>query len=176
MRFQPLPITGAFLVVLDPISDNRGYFARAYCQRQFIDHGLSERVAQCNVSYNIHKYTLRGMHYQLDPWGEAKYIRCLWGSIYDVFIDLRGNSPTKYQWYGIPISEEGMTAVYIPAGCAHGFMTLEANTTVYYQSSEFYTPGSERGIRYNDPFFNVTWPARPAVISDKDAGWEDFKA
>jgi dTDP-4-dehydrorhamnose 3,5-epimerase len=175
MKFQPLAIDGSCLVIPEPISDNRGFFTRTYCMNEFTMHGLNPSISQCNLSYNVEKYTLRGMHYQRSPYEEVKYIRCIRGSIYDVFIDLRPESPTRYKWYGVPISDESMASVYVPAGCAHGFMTLEDKTLVQYQSSGFYVPQAEKGVRYDDPKFNIVWPHTPAVISDKDANWEDYK-
>ena len=175
MIFQQTELQGAFLIQLDKIKDNRGFFARAWCEKEFSDHGLTAVVHQANVSFNFKAGTLRGMHYQLEPYGEAKTVRCTRGAIYDVIIDLRPNSPTYKQWIGAELSADNYTMLYVPENFGHGFLTLADNTEVTYQVSEFYTPGAERGIRWNDPTFAIRWPVDVRVISEKDANWPDYQ-
>jgi dTDP-4-dehydrorhamnose 3,5-epimerase len=177
MRFRETRLKGAFEIDLELRLDPRGAFARTYCWREFEEHGLNPRVVQCNVSYNNSRGTIRGMHYQAAPHEEAKLIRCLRGAVYDVIIDLRPDSPTRRQWIAVELREQpghpsGM--LYVPAGFAHGFQTLEDDTAVLYQMSEFYAPESASGFRWNDPTFGVEWPEPVRVISDRDGGYPDF--
>lgn len=146
-----------------------------YCQEEFENIGISFSPVQANISYNRHKYTLRGIHYQVSPFEEAKLISCVKGVIYDVLIDIRPGSATFNQWTGVELSSANKKMIYIPEGFAHGFLTLEEETEVYYLMSEFYKPGAGRGIRWNDPFYNIKWPAEPKVISDKDKRWPVLK-
>ena len=175
MIFTETSLQGAYVVELEPFQDERGFFARAWCQREFREHGLTPVVVQANLSYNKKKSTLRGMHYQVEPYGEAKMVRCVRGRIYDVIIDLRPESPTYRQWFGVELTAENHKMLYVPENFAHGFQTLENDTEVLYQVSQFYTPGAERGIRYDDPAFNIKWPLDVAVISEKDRSWADFQ-
>ncbi len=175
MLFHKLKLDGAYRIDLDPREDERGFFARAWCQREFEEHGLEPRIVQSNLSYNRRKGTLRGMHYQAAPHEEVKLIRCIRGSIFDVIIDLRPDSPTYKQWAGIELTAANRRMLYVPRGFAHGFQTLEDDTEVFYHVSEFYTPGAERGVRWNDPLFGIEWPAvEHRVISPKDQSWPDF--
>jgi dTDP-4-dehydrorhamnose 3,5-epimerase len=173
--FQQTELQGAFLIELDKIQDNRGFFARAWCAKELAAHGLTAVVHQANVSFNIKAGTLRGMHYQVEPYGEAKTVRCTRGAIYDVIIDLRPKSPTYKQWIGAELTADNYTMLYVPENFGHGFLTLADNTEVTYQVSEFYTPGAERGIRWNDPAFAIRWPADVRVVSEKDANWPDYQ-
>ena len=177
MIFNKTPLDGVFEVNLEPQEDERGFFARSYCWREFTAHGLNPRVVQCNISYNRTRGTLRGMHYQEASDGEAKLIRCLRGALYDVVIDIRPESPTFCQWTAVDLrSEPGLPSrmLYVPEGCAHGFLTLEDHTEVLYQMSEFYAPEAARGFRWNDPVFAVAWPESVRVISDRDRSYPDF--
>jgi dTDP-4-dehydrorhamnose 3,5-epimerase len=174
MIFTETLLKGAFLIDLHRLEDERGFFARSFCQREFMEYGLDPCVAQCNISYNKLKGTLRGMHYQVSPHEEAKLVRCIQGSIYDVIIDLRGNSNTYLNWAAFELSAENRTALYIPKGFAHGFQTLENETEVFYQMSEFYVPDSAQGIRWNDEKFEILWPLQVKVISEKDANLPEF--
>ena len=174
MFFEQTKLNGAFVIQLQKIEDNRGFFARAWCEKEFAEHGLTPVVHQANVSFNIKKGTLRGMHYQVEPYGEAKTVRCTRGRIYDVIIDLRKNSPTYKQWFGVELTAENYKMLYVPENFGHGFLTLEDNSEVTYQVSEFYTPGAERGIRWNDPGIGIQWPGQIEVISEKDAHWPDY--
>jgi dTDP-4-dehydrorhamnose 3,5-epimerase len=177
MVFTESFLRGVFEIELTPNEDERGFFARSYCWREFEAHGLNPRVVQCNVSYNISRGTLRGMHYQAAPDAEVKLIRCLRGAIYDVVIDLRAGSPTYRQWTAAELrAEPGRPSrmLYVPEGFAHGFLTLEDDTEVFYQMSEFFAPHAARGLRWNDPAFGVEWPEPVRVISDRDRGYPDF--
>jgi len=174
MIFNQTELKDAWTIDLDKHEDDRGFFARAFCKNEFRDHGLNTEVAQANLSYNKYKHTLRGMHFQTEPHGEAKLVRCVRGAIYDVIIDVRKESPTFKKWIGVELSDRNRRMLYVPEGFAHGFITLEDNTEVFYQVTEFYTPGAEKGIRWNDPEFNIQWPAVPEVMSDKDKNWKDY--
>lgn len=174
MIFNETDLQGAYVIELEELKDERGFFARAWCQKEFDKHGLNSRVVQANLSYNAKKATLRGMHYQVAPHEESKLVRCLRGSIFDVIIDLRPEAPTYKEWIGVELSSENRKMLYVPEGFAHGFQTLEDHTEVFYQVSEFYTLGAEKGAKYNDPAFNITWPLEVNVISEKDASWQEF--
>ena len=175
MKFTETPLKGAYIVELEKLSDQRGFFARSYCQQEFEAHGLTSQVVQANVSYNRLKGTLRGMHYQIEPYQECKLIRCTRGAIYDVIIDLRPDSATYRQWTAVELSADNHILFFVPENFAHGFQTLTDEVDVTYQVSQFYTPGSEKGIRYDDPAFNIQWPLDIGVISDKDQNWPDFR-
>jgi len=174
MKFIETNLKGAFVVEVDQLTDNRGFFARSWCQKEFEAHGLTSRVVQTNVSFSRSKATLRGMHYQIAPYQESKLVRCTRGVIYDVIIDLRPESPTHKQWVGVELTADNYSMLFVPEDFAHGFITLMDNTEITYQVSQFYTPGSEKGIRFNDPTFNIQWPLGVSVISDKDSNWPDF--
>jgi dTDP-4-dehydrorhamnose 3,5-epimerase len=174
MKFTETKLKGAYIIDIKPFVDERGFFARAWCQNEFEEHGLTTRVAQANISFNHKKGTLRGMHYQVPPYGEVKVIRCTRGALYDVIIDLRPGSETYMQWIGVELTAENHRMLYVPEQFAHGFQTLEDNTEATYQVSEFYTPGAERGLRWNDPAFDIEWPLEVVVISEKDQNWADF--
>jgi dTDP-4-dehydrorhamnose 3,5-epimerase len=174
MRFQETPLSGAYLIELEPVGDPRGFFARAWCAREFSEQGLDSGTVQCNLSFNHQRGTLRGMHYQIPPHAETKLVRCIRGSIYDVIIDLRPESPTYTHWFGAELSADNRSMLYIPKGFAHGYQTMEDNTEVFYQVSEFYRPGSEGGVRWNDPRFGIEWPLEVSVISAKDQALPDY--
>jgi dTDP-4-dehydrorhamnose 3,5-epimerase len=175
MTFQETKLSGVFEIHLEPAHDSRGFFARSWCQKEFENRGLDPRVVQCNVSFNQRKGTLRGMHYQASPNAEAKLVRCTSGSVYDVVIDLRPQSTTFKQWIAAVLSSVQRNMIYVPKGCAHGFLTLEDNTEVFYQMSEFYSPESVGGVRWDDPAFQIVWPAEVEVISERDRTYADFE-
>jgi dTDP-4-dehydrorhamnose 3,5-epimerase len=175
MRFVETPIGGAYLVELEPRGDERGWFARVWCQDEFARHGLSAGFVQCNTSYSRDAGTLRGLHYQTAPHDEAKLVRCLRGRIYDVMVDVRPASPTYGQWFGVELTAANRTMLYVAPGLAHGFQALEDETEVMYPVTAAYAPQSERGVRWDDPFFAITWPlAARAIVSPKDRTWPDF--
>jgi dTDP-4-dehydrorhamnose 3,5-epimerase len=171
MRFIATKLEGAWIVELEPRQDDRGLFARTFCAHEFRDQGLVEIFVQCNTSWNTHKGTVRGLHYQLPPSGEVKLVRCTSGSIWDLIVDLRPDSPTYLQHFGVQLTAWNRLALYIPEMFAHGFQTLEDDTEVFYQMSEFYAPKLSRGLRHDDPKLGVKWPLPVASISDKDQTW-----
>ena len=175
MIFTETKLPEAYLIDIEKREDERGFFARSWCQKEFEAHGLVPRVTQANISFNKYKGTLRGMHYQAAPFAETKLVRCTRGAIYDVIVDLRPDSPTCMQWLGVELTAENYKMLYVPEGFAHGFQTLIDNTEATYQVSQFYTPEAEGGLRYNDPTFNIDWPLEVQVISDKDRNWPDFR-
>ena len=174
MKFHKAKIAGVFEVCLEPRTDDRGFFARAWCQREFETRGLNSTVAQCNISRNARKGTLRGMHYQAHPFSETKVVRCTRGAVYDVVLDLRPESKTFKQWVSVVLTEESGNMVYIPDGCAHGFLSLKDGSDVFYQMSEFYNPEAARGVRWNDDAFGIVWPEKVEVISERDRTYPDF--
>jgi len=174
MKFTPLALAGAHLIDLEKRGDDRGFFARFFCEKEFAQHGLITRFVQINNSLTSNKGTLRGMHYQLPPSAEVKVVRCLRGALYDVILDLRPHSATFGQWFGETLSAENRRMMYVPEGFAHGFLTLEPDTEALYLVSAPYAPEAERGIRYNDPKFAIQWPIPPAELSDKDKAWPDY--
>lgn len=176
MIFTKLRLEGAYLIDIQKIEDERGFFARTFCQREFIKHGLNYHVTQCNISFNKNKGTLRGMHFQAYPNQEAKLVCCSHGAIYDVIIDLRPNSPNYLEHIATTLTSNDRRMLYIPEGFAHGFLTLEDNAIVSYQMSEFYSPESSRGVRWNDPIFNIKWPSEITTISERDSIYPDFSA
>jgi dTDP-4-dehydrorhamnose 3,5-epimerase len=173
--FRETKLPGAFVIELQEHKDDRGFFARSWCQKEFQAHGLNAQTVQCNVSFNKVKGTVRGMHYQVPPCAEAKLVRCTRGAIYDVIIDLRRESATYKQYVSEVLSSSNYKALFIPEGLAHGFQTLEDNSEVFYQMSEFYSPEHQRGLRYNDPALRISWPIEATVISDRDRNYEDFR-
>ena len=176
VRFTETPLADAFLIEPDLVEDDRGGFARTFCAREFSEHGLSDVVAQANLSFNHRRGTLRGMHYQLAPAAEAKLVRCSRGAIYDVIVDMRPDSPTYLSHFGAELSEENRVALYVPELFAHGYEALTDGAEVVYQVSEFYTPGQERGLMHDDPALGIDWPLPVSVISEKDRSWPAFRA
>lgn len=174
MKFTETPLRGAYVIDLDKIEDERGFFARYFCQREFSEQGLSTSFVQINNSLAVEKATLRGMHYQLQPMAETKLVRCLRGALWDCIIDLREDSPTFCEHFAVELTAENRTMLYVPKGFAHGFMTLTENTEALYLVDQFYAPELERGIRYDDPRFKIEWPLPVNVISDKDGKHADF--
>jgi dTDP-4-dehydrorhamnose 3,5-epimerase len=173
--FAETRLRGAYLVEAEPRNDERGFFARTWCQKEFKEHGLNPRLVQCNISFNRKKGTWRGMHYQDAPYEEAKLVRCTMGAVCDVIVDLRPDSPTFGRYATVVLSAENRKMLYIPEGFAHGFVTMEDNTEVLYQMSEFHSPESARGFRWNDPFFGIRLPLEVTVISDRDRNYPDFR-
>jgi len=168
-------LKGAYVIEVDRIEDERGFFARSWCQKEFAEHGLNPNLVQCNISFNLKKGTLRGMHYQDKPHEEAKLVRCVKGGIYDVIIDLRPDSPSFKDWFSVELNCENRKMIYIPEGMAHGCQTLADNTEVFYQMSEFYYSESARGVRWDDRIFGIDWPEiSQRVISEKDRSYPDF--
>jgi dTDP-4-dehydrorhamnose 3,5-epimerase len=175
MQFHPTKLPGVFEIHIEPHSDDRGFFARSWCQREFEAQGLDPRLVQCNISFNLRRGTLRGMHLQAPPHAEAKLVRCTRGAIYDVVLDMRPASPAYKSWIAVVLTAANRRMVYIPEGCAHGFLTLEDETEVFYQMSEYYDAESARGLRWNDPAFNIVWPDQVQVISRRDAEYASFE-
>jgi dTDP-4-dehydrorhamnose 3,5-epimerase len=174
MIFKKTLFKSAYIIEIEKHGDFRGFFGRSWCRKEFSDHGLNADLVQTNIGYSRSKGTLRGLHYQAAPYAETKLFRCVRGSIYDVIIDLRPESSTYMQWLGIELDAESYQMIYVPEGFAHGYLTLEDRTEVMYQVSEYYTPGFERGIRFNDPAFAIRWPEDILFISDKDLSWQNY--
>lgn len=174
MRFYPTPLSSAFVIELEKKGDERGFFARAFCEKEFAMHGLPTHFVQMNNSFSAEKGTLRGLHYQVHPMEEIKVIRCIRGSFWDVILDIREGSPTFGHHFGVILSAENRNMMVVPKGFAHGFITLEDDTEAFYMVSQFYSPDYERGIRWNDLQFNIAWPIDPTVISDKDGKHKNF--
>ena len=176
MIFRETKLQGAFEIHLEVKPDERGFFARAWCQREFENSKLNSRLAQCSISFNSRKGTLRGIHYQAPPDAETKVVRCTKGAIYDVVVDLRPGSPTFRDWIAVVLTAEKRNMVYVPEGCGHGFLTLEDESEVFYQMSEFYSAESARGVRWDDPAFQVAWPDKVEVISERDRTYPNFES
>lgn len=164
------------IVDVEPREDERGMFCRSWCAREFANAGLDHRLTQCNLSFNRYRGTLRGMHYQADPYPEAKLVRCERGAIYDVALDLRKASPTYLKWTSAELTSDNRRSLFVPAGCAHGFQVLEDNTEVFYQMSESYHPDLALGVRWDDPAFGISWPLENPLLSARDASYPDFQA
>ncbi len=175
MIFTELQLPGAFLIEPTPLVDERGFFARTWCEQEFAAHGIHQQWVQCNISVNLRKGTLRGMHYQVAPHAEAKLIRCTSGALYDVLLDVRRDSPTHSQWVAVELSAANYRMLYIPAGIAHGFQTLADHTEVFYQMSAFYQADAARAVRWNDPAFAIHWPADTRTISLRDQQHPDYQ-
>lgn len=174
MTFHETKIAGVFEIHLEPKFDGRGFFARVWCQKEFEAHGLNSRLVQCSVSVSTRRGTLRGLHYQAAPYAETKLVRCTRGAIYDVVVDLRPQSPTFKDWIAVVLTAKNRHMVYIPEGCAHGFLTLEDESEIFYQMSEFYDAESARGVRWDDPAFRIAWPEKVQVISERDRSYPNF--
>jgi dTDP-4-dehydrorhamnose 3,5-epimerase len=175
MIFIETKLKNAFIIESERIEDHRGFFARAWCKNEFKAHGLNDRLVQCNLSFNRHRGTIRGMHYQESPHEETKIVRCTRGAIYDVIIDLRRESATYLKWIGVELTAENRKMLYIPEGFAHGYQTLENNTEIFYLTSQFFSPESERGVCWDDPTFAIEWRVSDnLVISEKDRNWQKY--
>jgi dTDP-4-dehydrorhamnose 3,5-epimerase len=168
VKFAPTPLGGLFVVELERLDDERGFFARSFCQAEFEANGLDTRVGQCNVSWNRRRGTLRGLHYQAKPYEESKLVRCTSGAIWDVAVDLRDDSPTRYCWHAVELTAANRRAFYIPEGFAHGFQSLSDDTEVLYLMSTSYHAASSRGVRWNDPRLAIAWPLPGPIVSDRD--------
>jgi dTDP-4-dehydrorhamnose 3,5-epimerase len=173
MKFVPTPLCGAYLIELEKRGDHRGFFARVFCEQEFAAPGLETRFVQVNNSLTAAAGTLRGMHFQLPPAAEVKVVRCIRGALHDVIIDLRPDSPTYLKWFGADLSAENRVMMYVPRGFAHGFITLVDDTEALYLVSDTYSPELERGVRFDDPCFSISWPLVPTEMSAKDRGWPD---
>jgi dTDP-4-dehydrorhamnose 3,5-epimerase len=171
MRFVPTPLAGAFVIELLRKEDERGFFARSFCQREFAAQGLDPALVQCNLSFNRKRGTLRGLHFQIAPHEEAKVVSCIAGALFDVIVDVRPASPTFGRWFSVELDPIERRALYIPKGFAHGFQTLADETTVHYQMSEFFHPASARGLRFDDPALGIPWPLPDPILSDRDAAF-----
>lgn len=174
MKFTETPLKGAYLLEMEPHRDERGYFARTWCRAEFEAHGLNSRLEQCSTSFNRRRGTLRGMHYQAEPYAETKLVRCTRGALYDVVVDLRADSPTFKKWFAVELTASNLLMLYVPEGFAHGFQTLEDETEVLYQISERYRPEYARGVRWNDPVFDFRWPVEESFMSERDRSFPDF--
>jgi dTDP-4-dehydrorhamnose 3,5-epimerase len=174
MIFKETKLKGVFVIEPEILEDERGFFARSWCLREFEEQDLNPSFVQCNISFNRKRGTLRGMHYQAPPNEEAKLVRCTMGEIYDVIIDLRPDSATFKHWFSIVLSAENRRILYIPEGFAHGFLTLQDSTEVFYQMAAFYAPECARGVRWNDPAFDIVWPGEVMIISEKDSHYPDY--
>lgn len=165
---------GAYIVDLEKVRDDRGFFARRWCAKEFSSHGLSAAIVQVNIGHSAKSGTLRGMHFQIAPYAEVKVVHCSRGALYDVIVDLRAESPTKGQWVGVELTADNGRMLYVPEGFAHGYQTLEDEADLVYQTSQFYAEEAARGVRYNDPAFGITWPLPVSVISTGDKNWPDY--
>jgi len=174
VKFTETKLKGAYVIEVEPLADERGFFARSWCQKEFAEHGLDANLVQCNISFNLKKGTLRGMHYQAKPHEEAKLIRCTKGAIYQVVIDIRPDSFTFKQWVAVELTAENRKMLYVPKGMASGFQTLMDNTEVFYQMAEFYHPESAKVVRWDNPAFEIEWPIEVKIISDKDNSNQDL--
>ncbi|MFK8015363.1 MAG: dTDP-4-dehydrorhamnose 3,5-epimerase [Gammaproteobacteria bacterium] len=171
MEFKPTAIDGAFLIVPRKIGDERGFFARAWCQQEFADAGLNPTIVQSNMAVSKHKGTLRGLHYQTAPHQEVKIVRCSRGAMFDVIVDVRPDSPTYKKWVGYELNTDNHHALYVPEGCATGYMTLTDDVEMYYHTTAAFAPEAATGVRYDDPAFGIEWPLTPTVLSDQDTQW-----
>ncbi len=174
MEFTRAPITGAYVIDVKRLGDERGFFGRLWCKEEYENLGLVSRIVQSNIGVSTSAGTLRGLHFQRAPHEEVKIVRCSRGAIFDVIVDLRPESATYKDWFGIELNQENATMLYVPEGCATGYLTLRDDTEISYHTSEFYRPESASGVRYNDPAFAIEWPAEIRVLSDNDKTWPDF--
>jgi dTDP-4-dehydrorhamnose 3,5-epimerase len=175
MKFIETSISGVFEILITPMSDERGFFARTWCKKEFQERGLETTLVQCSISFNAKKGTLRGMHFQAPPFEETKVVRCTQGAIYDVVLDLRRESPSYRKWTAVTLAAEERNMIYVPKGCAHGFLTLNDDTEVFYQMTQVFDATSARGVRWNDPAFDIAWPDKVEVISGRDRTYPDYK-
>lgn len=175
MIFRETALAGAFILESERVEDERGFFARTWCRREFEERGLDPKLVQCSISFNRRRGTLRGMHYQAAPHAETKLVRCTSGAIFDVVLDLRSDSESYRQWVGVELNQGNRRMLFIPKGCAHGFLTLEDDVEVFYQISELHSAEHARGVRWNDPAFAIEWPGEAIVISQRDREYPDFR-
>jgi dTDP-4-dehydrorhamnose 3,5-epimerase len=175
MRFEPLPLVGAFVISPERHGDARGWFVRTFCRDTFVEQGLVGDFVQCSASFSTRRGTLRGMHFQRAPHAEVKLVRCTRGAIFDVLLDLRPGSATFRRWHGVELSAESGTALYVPSGFAHGYQSLTDGAEVFYQISERQVPHAADGVRWDDPAFGIEWPIRPPILSERDAVYADFQ-
>jgi len=175
VNFSPTPLTGAFIIESKKLEDERGFFLRSWDANEFSKSGLNPNLAQCNTSYTKIKGTIRGLHYQISPHEESKLIWCIKGEIFDVIVDLRPESKTFKKWFSIQLTSDNYKMLYVPEGFANGFQSLKDEVKIFYQNSQYYASESERGIRWNDPTFNINWPLKPTLISKKDKSWKNFQ-
>ena len=176
MKFEETPVKGAYVIDVNRIGDSRGYFGRLWCERELAEHGLVSHIKQSNIGFSPEAGTLRGLHYQKEPHQEVKIVRCTRGAVFDVVVDIRRDSPTFRKWFGIELNPDNASMLYVPEGCATGYLTLMDDSEIYYNTSEFYAPDSATGIRYDDPLFGIRWPGEIKVISDNDTSWPDYRA
>lgn len=174
MKFTETPIQGAYVIDVNRITDDRGYFGRLWCQEEYERQGLVSRIRQSNIGFSQAAGTLRGLHYQSSPHEEAKIVRCTRGALFDVIVDLRPDSPSYCQWFGLELNPDNASMLYIPEGCATGYQTLAEDTEMYYLTTEFYHPESATGVRFDDPRFGIDWPVTVTAISEADRHWPDF--
>ncbi|MHC5056318.1 MAG: dTDP-4-dehydrorhamnose 3,5-epimerase [Planctomycetota bacterium] len=174
MLFRKTELDGAYIIEIEKHVDQRGFFSRLWCKEEFETHGLNPRVVQTNIGYSIKKGTLRGLHYQLPPFGEVKVVRCTMGAIYDVIVDLRPESLTYKRWFSVELNSNNRKMIYVPEGFAQGYITLEDHTEICYTTSQFYSPEHARGVRHDDSGFSIQWPIKVSVISDADKNWPDY--
>ena len=175
MNFIETKLHGAYIIELEKIGDDRGFFSRVWCRKAMEEQGLETNIAQINTSFNVHKGTLRGLHLQKAPFEEVKMVLCIRGSIFDVIVDIRPNSPTYLQWFGIDLNPDSCKMLYIPEGFAHGYQATRDDSAIIYPTTEFYTPESEGGLRWDDPGIGIEWPLEPRNMSEKDLSWPSFK-
>ena len=175
MKFSKTSLNGLIVIDVEPVEDERGFFARSWCKDEFVREGLTAQISQCSISFNAQVGTLRGLHYQVEPHSETKVLRCTRGAIFDVLLDLRPESSTFMRWESFELTAENCRMLYVPPGLAHGFITISPNSEVFYQIDKPYVPGAARGVRWNDPAFSITWPIKPQTISAKDSNYPDFK-
>jgi dTDP-4-dehydrorhamnose 3,5-epimerase len=176
MKFTPTNVAGAWVLGLEPIRDDRGFFGRLWCEREMAAQGLVTNIRQTNVGFSAQRGTLRGLHYQRAPHAEVKILRCTRGAVFDVVVDLRTDSPSYRQWHGLELRPDNHCALYVPEGCATGYLTLEDDSEIYYHTSEFYAPEAATGVRWNDPAFGISWPSKPQLMSPQDSDWPDHQA
>ncbi len=175
MRFSETPLGGVWLLEPERLGDERGFFARTFCAGEFAAHGLATNLLQCSISYNAKRGTLRGIHWQAEPHGEDKLVRCTMGAVFDVAVDLRRPSPTFKHWFAVELDAQNRKQLYLPRGVAHGFQTLSDDTELFYQMSQPYHAELSRGARYNDPAFKIDWPLPPELLSERDGAFPDFE-
>ncbi len=174
MKFTPTPVDGAYVLDVNRIGDERGYFGRLWCENEMREQGLVSQIRQSNIGFSPQAGTLRGLHYQKAPHEEVKIVRCTRGSVFDVVVDVRAQSPTFRSWFGIELNPDNASMLYVPEGCATGYLTLEDNSEIYYNTSAFYAPDAATGVRYDDPAFQIDWPREITVLSDNDKNWPDL--